>query len=168
MTAVGWRTSSRTSAPTARLGAIDAYTAFVGVFALLGLAAHGATYLVWKTTGATAASQPHYFAAFAARPWLWPVPAVAAIAGALVLAAHRRGRELAAFLASCTFLAALLAATATTLFPTILRSTVDPRFSLDAFNASSARATSGSRSSPPRSCSPPRTSRTSTDPSAAR
>lgn len=153
--------------PAARLGAVDVYTALVGVFALLVLAAHGATFLVWKTTGdvharasraaarlwpavlattilvtgATAASQPHYFAAFAARPWLWPLPAVAAVAGALVLAARRRRRELAAFLASCTFLATLLAATAATLYPTILRSTVEPRFSLDAFNASSARPT---------------------------
>jgi cytochrome d ubiquinol oxidase subunit II len=151
----------------ARLGAIDLYTALVGAFALVLLGAHGATYLVWKTSGAvnaratklasrlwpaalvlaaavtasTAAWQPEHLASFAARPWLWPLPLAAVAAGAVAVRALRRREELRAFGASCTFLATLLVVTAGTLYPTILRSTVDPRFSLDAFNASSARAT---------------------------
>src|SRR6476646_3643339 len=49
------------------LGAIDVYTGLVGIFALAALAAHGATYLVWKTSGTV-----HDRSARAARR-LWPV-----------------------------------------------------------------------------------------------
>ena len=49
-----------------------------------------------------------------------------------------RGHVLAAFLASCAFLAFLLVATAASLFPTILRSTVNPAFTLDTSSASAA------------------------------
>lgn len=151
----------------ARLGAIDLYTALVGVFAVVVLAAHGATYLVWKTTGevharasrvarglwlvvlglgalltvATAATQPAHFASFARRPWLFPLPAVAIAAGALAPRAIAAGKEGRAFALSSAFIALLLVATVGTLYPLLLRSTVDPRFSLDAFNASSPRAT---------------------------
>ncbi len=151
----------------ARLGAIDLYTALVGVFAAVVLAAHGATYLVWKTTGevharaarlarglwlvvlglgalltvATAATQPAHFASFARRPWLFPLPAVAIAAGALAPRAIAAGKEGRAFALSSAFIALLLVATVGTLYPLLLRSTVDPRFSLDAFNASSPRAT---------------------------
>jgi cytochrome d ubiquinol oxidase subunit II len=48
-------------------------------------------------------------------------------------------RELSAFLASCGFIASMLLATAGSLYPTILRSTVSSAFTLDAFNASSSR-----------------------------
>ncbi|MDB4945656.1 MAG: Cytochrome d ubiquinol oxidase subunit [Labilithrix sp.] len=143
------------------LGALDVYTVLVGAFALATLAAHGATYLVWKTRGdvharslraarrlwpvvlaigglltaATALTQPAHFAAFAHRPWLWPLP-VAAVASALLcprdLAAGHEGRG---FLLSCGFVAALLAATVGTLFPLMLRSTIEPRFTLDAWSA---------------------------------
>ena len=151
----------------AQLGAIDAYTALVGVFALAALAAHGATYLVWKTRGAvhdrsalaarrlwplvlalgaaltaaTALTQPAHFAEFARRPWVWPLPALAiacAIACPRAIAAGKEGR---AFLLSAGFIGGLLAATTGTLYPVLLRSTVDPRFTLDASNASSPRAT---------------------------
>jgi cytochrome d ubiquinol oxidase subunit II len=146
-----------------RLGAIDLYTLLVGIFALVALATHGATYLVWKTSGvvnerssalarrlwpatlglgalvtaATAMTQPEHFATFARRPWIWPMPLLAVGGAVLAMRALRERKELRAFGASCTFLGALLAATAFTLFPVILRSTTDPRFTLDAENASS-------------------------------
>jgi cytochrome d ubiquinol oxidase subunit II len=150
-----------------RLGAIDVYTALVGLFSLAALTAHGATYLVLKTNGrvhgrsvdaarrlwpvvlalgagltvATAATQPAHFAALVQRPWLWPLPIAAVAAAVLCPRAIARGDEGRAFLLSSTFVGGLLVATAGTLYPVILRSTVDPRYSLDAFNASSPRAT---------------------------
>jgi cytochrome d ubiquinol oxidase subunit II len=149
------------------LGAIDIYTALVGAFAVAALAAHGATYLVWKTSGAvhdrskrvasrlwvivmivgavltlaTAATQPAHFAAFAHRPWLWPLPAIAVGSVILCPRAIAAGREGRAFLLSCAFLASLLFATVGTLYPVLLRSTIDANYTLDAFNASSPRAT---------------------------
>ncbi len=150
-----------------RLGAIDLYTGLVGVFALVALAAHGATYLVWKTSGpvaeraraaatrlwpatlalgalvtvATASTQPEHFATFAHRAWIWPLPAIAVGAGVVAIQAGKQGKELRAFGASCTFLGALLAATSATLFPVILRSTTSPGFSLDTENASNTNET---------------------------
>ena len=150
-----------------KLGAIDVYTGLVGLFAVATLAAHGATYLVWKTEGpvhsrsaalarrlwpivialgaaltaATMATQPAHFAELVHRPWLWPLP-VAAVASALLCPrAVSRGDEGRAFLLSCAFIACLLAATAGTLYPVLLRSTIDPRYSVDAYNAASPRAT---------------------------
>ncbi len=149
------------------LGAIDIYTALVGAFALAALAAHGATYLVWKTSGAvhsrssdaarrlwpvvmivgaaltvaTAATQPAHFSAFAHRPWLWPLPAIAIASAIMSPRALGAGREGRAFLLSCAFLLSLLAATVGTLYPVLLRSTIDASYTLDAFNASSPRAT---------------------------
>ena len=38
--------------PRAPVGILDWYTVLVGVFALVALAAHGATFLAWKTDGA--------------------------------------------------------------------------------------------------------------------
>jgi len=154
--------------PTAtHLGAIDAYTALVAVFAVAALAAHGATYLVWKTTGevharstrvakrawpivlavgalltvATALTQPEHLATFTRRPWLFPLPVLAVAAAILCPRAIQAGKETQAFALSSGFLAGLLAATAGTLFPILLRSTVDPSHTLDAWNASSPRAT---------------------------
>ena len=149
------------------LGAVDIYTGLMGAFALAALAAHGATFLVWKTSGAvrersklaarriwpivmivgavltaaTAATQPAHFAAFAHRPWLWPLPAIAIGSAVLCPRAITAGRETRAFLLSCAFIASLLWATVGTLYPVLLRSTIDANYTLDAFNTSSPRAT---------------------------
>ncbi|CAN5721383.1 cytochrome d ubiquinol oxidase subunit II [soil metagenome] len=151
----------------AKLGAIDLYTSLVGVFSLATLAAHGATFLVWKTTGpvhersvkaarrlwpavlglggaltaATALTQPAHFAEFAHRWWVWPFPVFAVGCALLCPRAVAAGREGRAFLLSAGFVGGLFAATVGTLFPVVLRSTLEPRFTLDAYNASSPRAT---------------------------
>lgn len=148
-------------------GAIDAYTALVGLFSVVVLAAHGAVFLVWKTTGdvraradriarrlwplaialavavtiATAFVQPALLRSFLERPWVWPLPLAAMGASAISGWAMRRARETLAFVGSSAFCASLLVATAAVLYPTILRSTVDERWTLDAHNASSPRAT---------------------------
>lgn len=144
-------------------GAIDAYTGLVGLLSLVLLAAHGATYLAWKTEGdqharslavakrvwivalvlfagttvATAFVRPALFTSLLHRPWAWPLPAVTLASAALVLRELARGNELRAFLASSAFIASILAATAAVLFPTLLASTVDPAYSVDAYTASS-------------------------------
>jgi cytochrome d ubiquinol oxidase subunit II len=86
--------------------------------------------LMLATTVLTALVQPRFFAAFARRPWAWPLPAGALAALVVAWLASRRGRERTAFLGSCAFLVLLLAATTCALHPILLRSTVDPAFDL--------------------------------------
>lgn len=144
--------------PGQRPGVLDWYTAGVGVFAAAALAAHGLGYLRWKTSGAvqqrcaraaaamwalvailfvvgtvaTARVRPDLFSAIAARPHSWPFVLIAVSGLVAAPIAHRRGAELAAFLGSVAFLAGTLAATAAGLYPVLLPSAIDPRFSLDA------------------------------------
>jgi cytochrome d ubiquinol oxidase subunit II len=139
-------------------GAIDAYTLLVGLFAVVALAAHGAAYLAWKCEGdlyararrllrrtlptvaaslvavtlATWRVQQALFASFARRPWAWPFALAMIAALAVAWRATTRGRDRAAFLATAALLASLLAATAASLYPVILRSTVDARYDVTA------------------------------------
>jgi len=147
------------------LGAIDWYTASVGLLAVATLAGHGAMYLRWKTAGEvnlratrlgrrawivaavlavvvtveTAVVRPSLFAHLAARPGLWILPLAVVAALALVARSFVRGVEMGGFLASSLVVAALLGLTAGTLYPTILHSTIDPRFDLDVAGASNDR-----------------------------
>src|ERR1035437_457538 len=150
--------------PTGALGILDWFTVLAGLLALAALAHHGALFLAWKTDGpvrtrslaaarrlywvvlalwliatvATARLVPEIFGALAARPLAW-------LATALFLAGlvtsglfRRRGRDLAAFVASGAFILGLLAATAACVYPTMIRSAGDPAFSLTALNASAS------------------------------
>jgi cytochrome d ubiquinol oxidase subunit II len=147
--------------PGARPGVFDWYTALVGVFTLCALAGHGALYLVWKTTGpvqarsrawagrawlavlplwlavtlATARVRSETFTNLLARPWflVFVVLMLGGIGGVFYFL--RRGRELAAFLSSSSFLVCLLAATMAGIYPVWLRSTIDPAHSLTAANS---------------------------------
>ena len=147
------------------LGAIDWYTASVGLLAVATLAGHGAMYLRWKTAGdvnlratrlgrrawiavavlalfvtiETAVVRPSLFVHLAERPGLWIFPL--AVVGGLARVARSlaRGGELGGFLASSVVVAALLGLTAGALYPTILPSTVDPRFDLDVAGAANDR-----------------------------
>jgi cytochrome d ubiquinol oxidase subunit II len=146
-------------------GALDWYTALVGAFALGALGAHGALYLAWKTDGpvharsakvakrlcflvavavlpvtlATAAVSPKFFANIFDRAWAWPLLVVLLGSVLAVGDSVRRGANLRAFLASCAFLASLLGLAAAGLYPTLLRSTLDPTWSLTVDNAASGR-----------------------------
>jgi cytochrome bd ubiquinol oxidase subunit II len=141
-----------------RPGVLDWYTLGVGLFTVASLSAHGLGYLRWKTSGAvqqrcaraatpvwglvavlfvagtvaTARVRPELFSAIAARPWSWPFVLIAVSGLVAAPLAHRRGAELAAFLGSVAFLGGTLAATAAGLYPVLLPSAIDPRFSLDA------------------------------------
>ncbi len=149
-------------------GAIDPYTAATGVFAVATLAAHGATFLAWKTDGdlgrraarlavtcyrgllgllavvtaLTFLAVPAFVAPLAHRLWVWPLPLVSVAAALWVPRALRRGRPLEAFLASCSFIVGLLVATAATLYPNILRSTVADPFTLGIGSATGDHALS--------------------------
>jgi cytochrome d ubiquinol oxidase subunit II len=143
-------------------GILDWYTVLVGVFALVALAGHGATYLIYKTEGvvrertrrlamplwaalavllvpvtaATARVQPQLFAHLASRPWTWSL--VVGITASLlaVFINLRRRAELPTFLASVVFLVSILGATAAGYFPTCLISTLSPAYSLNTTNGS--------------------------------
>lgn len=152
---------------SATAGAIDAFTAATGVLAVAVLGAHGASFLAWKTTGdlakrARVAARrlwpaaiavgavatlllflraPVFFNSVAARPWVWPFPAAAIAAAGCAWRALGAGRDRSAFLASSAFIVAMLFASAGALYPAILRSTIDPAFTLDARSAATASGT---------------------------
>jgi len=143
------------------VGILDWYTVLVGVFALAALLGHGATFLAWKTDGAvnersqalvrrlyavvavlwvavtaaTAAVNSDLIAALPRRPLAIFLASWAAAGLAAVFAFTSRGRDRAAFLGSCSFLAGLSMATAACVFPVMLRSLSNPALSLTAHNA---------------------------------
>ncbi len=142
----GWFTLAlfTSFSPREPVGLLDAYTVLVGVVAVVALMHHGALFLAWKTSGAV--NERARLAASRLLPALAVLLVASLVAtaltvdltpslggGALVLVSvvalggtaplRQRGRELAAFLASALFLAAALAAMASTLYPTLLRST---------------------------------------------
>lgn len=149
---------------SAQPGILDVYTVLVALFALAAVLHHGALFLAWKTDGpvqersrrragqlfpvtvvlwlsatlATARVNPELFPAVAARPLAWLSTALFVGGLAVSFLSRRKGRDLAAFVGSAAFLLGVLAATATAVFPTMLRSTLNPAWSLTAVNASSS------------------------------
>jgi cytochrome d ubiquinol oxidase subunit II len=141
-------------------GLLDVYTLAAGLFALLVLAAHGASFLAWRCAGGIEARA----AAFASRLRItvaiaWPAMTAAtwAVNAAMLRACATRPIGIAAvllalgglvagfaagprraglaFAGSCAFVAGLLAATAAGLFPVLLRSSGDPALSITAYAA---------------------------------
>ena len=146
----------------APVGILDWYTILAGLFALVVIAGHGATFLAWKTDGPVRErSRRAAVRLYAGVVVLWPLltaatwqvnaAMLAALPGRLLgwlsltlavggLIAVRRGlrgdRPLGAFLGSCAFLAGMLAATAACVFPVMLRSIDSPEASLTVHNSS--------------------------------
>jgi len=146
------------------VGLLDWYTVSIAVFAVVLLAAHGATYLEWKTEGpvhdrsATYARYlwlsviPLFLAisleSFAVRPtvlyralvnpvcWLGLVVILGATT-ALIFGLFAR-RELWAFLGSTILIMGLLAIGGAAIFPVMLYSTLAPQYSLDAYAVASS------------------------------
>jgi cytochrome d ubiquinol oxidase subunit II len=147
--------------PGPQPGIFDWYTALVGVGAASALALHGARWLVLKTSGpvadrarraarslwwgvlvwtvgvtlATFQQQPHVPARLVARPWgfVFPAIAIAGLGGIAVF--DRRRAERAAFLASCAYLAGLMASVAFGLYPFVLPSNAPAGGGLDIYRA---------------------------------
>lgn len=141
------------------IGALDWYTMLVGLFAVVVLAGHGALYLVWKTEGpvaerarrlayqfwwmaiaigalttiATGHVYAELFRRLWSRGWTWVFPPLIVAGATGVFTSLRRRLELLGFLASCLFIAALLAATAAGLYPNMLRAT-EERLSVTVYN----------------------------------
>ena len=147
------------------VGILDWYTVLAGVFGLLAIGCHGATFLAWKTDGdVQTRSRKAGFWLYGAVLLLWPLmtaltwlvnadlfrsmpgrplawlSVLVAFAGLVAVGLGLRGRrDLTAFLGSCAFLTGMLAATAACLFPVMLRALDDAR-SLTAYNASGPAA----------------------------
>lgn len=166
MSTDGWFSLSlfESFSPTGELGILDWYTVLAGVLALAVLSHHGALFLAWKTesdvrsrslkaagrlfplvvilwisaTVATAMLAPGMFTALAGRPlaWLCSVILVAGLVASYL--ARRAGRDLLAFLGSGAFILGVLAATAASVYPTMIRSIDDPSASLTALNAAAS------------------------------
>lgn len=149
------------------VGLLDWYTVLVGVFALLALTAHGSVFLAWRTEGpvqersavlapklwivvgllwavvaaATHAVNPAIFAG-SARSGLALLFTGVVLAGFAALVVGLMGRRyLLAFLGSGAFILGLLAASAASVWPVMLGSTLDPAWSLTALNSASSTAT---------------------------
>jgi len=146
-------------------GIIDWYTLLVGVAAVLALTMHGARYVALKTEGGprqraralsllcwwgtalftglvTIASfrvQPHVPARLRDHPWglVFPLLALGGLFASLP-SARAAAREARAFLASCAYLAGMLASAAFGLYPELLPSRTDPAGSLTVHNAAAS------------------------------
>jgi len=144
------------------VGILDWYTLLTGALVLATLTGHGALFLAWKTSGpvhdrcralapalwvvvavlallatlATARVNPALYANLPRAPLAWAAVALFLAGLGAVFAGLAAGRSLLAFLGSGAFIVGLLAATAACVWPVMLRSTLDPAYSLDAFNAS--------------------------------
>jgi cytochrome d ubiquinol oxidase subunit II len=147
-----------------RVAAIDRYTGTIGLLSVVLLAAHGSAYVAWKTEGglreracsvakiawrvavplaavatvATGFARPAMFRAISHRLWVWPLPAAAIASAVVAFRALAAGLDRRAFLASSAFIASLLLATAGALYPTLIPSTVDPAYDIEALGAASA------------------------------
>ncbi|GMU64403.1 MAG: cytochrome c oxidase assembly protein [Acidobacteriota bacterium] len=147
--------------PTGKLGILDWYTVLAGLLALAAITHHGALFLAWKTDGevrerslvaasrlfpatvalwlaATAATwrvAPEVLAGVAGRPLAIAATALFLAGLATSFVARRRGADLLAFLGSSAFLLGVLAATAASIYPTMIRSASDPALSLTALNS---------------------------------
>lgn len=148
-----------------QVGILDWYTLSTALETLLLLGAHGATFLTLKTSGvvhdrsdraarwlwvavaigfgpvtfATWTVRPEMFEGILSRPLGWL--ALAVILGATVLLAlgRRQKNEGRAFAGSCALIVGLLAALSTGVYPVILHSTLEDRYSLTAQAAASSR-----------------------------
>jgi cytochrome d ubiquinol oxidase subunit II len=127
-------------------GILDWYTVLGGVLALIALAMHGALYLALRTDGelearsrrlaqklwigvlgltavsipATVIARPNSLDKYYAHPVAFLAPVGVLVCLGVVFVATRRRAQMAAFLGSCGYLAAMLAGAAAGLFPVLL------------------------------------------------
>ena len=151
--------------PTAtRLGILDWYTVLIGLLAVAVLVMHGGHFLGVKTSGAvqersvkTAARiywvvvvltvlaviiTPLVQPLVVQRYWTHPIGFVLPIAGiaalVIVFMMQRRGRELAAFTASGSYILLMLLSAAYGIYPSLLIATTDPANTLNIANSAAA------------------------------
>jgi cytochrome d ubiquinol oxidase subunit II len=144
---------------------LNPFALLCGVLSLCTLALHGATYLTMKTAGevqarsrrlvlplwamsvfvlavVVAASfgvRPDFTANFQAAPVLLLIPLLGLVAAAGIVVFARRQQDMRAFLASATFIVAVLGSAAAGLYPRLLPALAgSPHPSLDIYNTASA------------------------------
>jgi len=143
------------------------YPLLIGVLAVATFAMHGALYLHLKTEGElqqkiqrwmwrsfgcflsvylfatiyTVAKVPLATRNFERNPWIWGVVALNILAIANIPRAIFRNRALYAFVSSSATIAALTFFFGVALFPDLVYSSLNPQWSLDAYNAASSQKT---------------------------
>lgn len=143
------------------VGILDWYTVLVGVYALVALVMQGGAFLCWKTEGdvfersrrvavraglwvtllwpvmtyLTVRVNPEMFDNFATRPLAWACVLIATAGLLLFFNGMLKGLHRRALLGSSLFLLGLMAATAASIFPVMLRSASDPSLSITAYQA---------------------------------
>jgi len=143
-------------------GVLDWYTVLIGLFVLVTVAAHGSVFLAWKTEGpvhdrskalamplwslalllwtlatlATWMVNPAIFQHWQHAPLAWAGTLLFLAGLVLVFTGIKRENFLQAFLGSGAFILGILAASAASVYPVMLKSTLDPAFDLTALNAS--------------------------------
>lgn len=142
------------------VGILDWYTVLMGVFVLVTVATHGALFLCWKTEGpvhdrasriamplsvltavlggvctlATGKVNPDIYANLAHAPLAWLGLSVFLLGLVTLFVGQLARRPGVAVLGSAAFIIGILAATAGSVFPVMLKSTLDPAWSLTAYN----------------------------------
>ena len=148
------------------LGLLNPYALLVGAAGAALCTLHGAAYLRLKSSGDlnrrlegvinktwtiwlgllaaaavfSAVSAPRALDGFRS-PVGWVLALFAAAGGLYVRVRNRADREFAVFCASAVMIAAILALISFSLFPVLLSSSIDPAYSLTAFNSSSSELT---------------------------
>lgn len=146
------------------VGILDWYTVLVGLFVFLTVIGHGAAFLAWKTTDAVARRahalglpvwvaatvlggivtyatdqvNPSLYRSLRHAPMGWLGLALFGASVFVVFFGLLRARPLLTFLGSSTFIAGMLVATAGSLFPVLLKSSLNDAYTLTAYNAASA------------------------------
>lgn len=142
-------------------GILDWYTVMTGLLALVTLTVHGSHYIAVKTEGevhdrarrvagfgwlmlvlltavsllATIYVRPQILQNFRIRIWGWIIPVL--VLGTLVSmpVLLRKGRDLAAFVASTAYIVGMLGGAAFAMYPNLLPASTNPSYSLTIFNA---------------------------------
>ena len=148
--------------PWGETGILDWYTIFTGLFTVFALIMHGALWVVpqdprrpsrscqraWRTAcypssvsspsweyRSRSLLRPATVRNYLEYPVLFVFPAVVMTTLFLAWRWNRSGRELPAFLASCTYIVSALAGVAAALYPALLPSSYGSQFDITIFNA---------------------------------
>ena len=145
-------------------GILDLYTVSTGILGATVLGIHGAYYIAMKTEGdlhqrahrfakiggwalipiillnllSLKNVQPILSANYSAYPIGYAIPLAAAVALGLMLYFGQKGRDVAAFFASCLFILAGIGITAWGYYPNLLISTTDQSYNLTIYNSATS------------------------------
>jgi len=149
------------------LALLNPYSLLVGVTTVALFMMHGAIYVVLKTEGrlhweargwvnnaiiffvicyatmtmATLIYTPHMVERFKEYPVLFGLPVLTMLAIANIPRQVHGGKDFKAFLSSCAAMLGLMALFGTGVYPMLVKSSIDPAFSLDIYNAASSEKT---------------------------